>query len=113
MHCFVSFSPIVFIDLQWKLQFLTVISYWVSFGMMLVAHGSLATDIPKIPGCHLLQQMNSQWGLQKLFQVSVFYELTAFLSHFDLFQHNEIVILSKGHKPDNCSVGICNNRRNL
>ena len=36
-------------------------------------------DISEIPGCHLLQQMSSQSGSQKLLQRLVFHELTAYL----------------------------------
>ena len=44
-------------------------------------------DISEVPGCHLLQQMSSQWGSQKLIHglVSELYEMA---------------ILSKVHKPD-------------
>ena len=37
-------------------------------------------DISEVPGCHLLQQMSSQRGSQKLLQGSVSHELTAYLS---------------------------------
>ena len=40
--------------------------------------------IPKVPGCHLLLQMTSQWGSQKLPQGSLFHVLTANLADFDL-----------------------------
>ena len=42
-------------------------------------------DISKIPGCHLLRQMGSQWGSQKLLQGLVSHELTAYLSDLDFF----------------------------
>ena len=42
-------------------------------------------DISDVPGCHLLWQIGSQRGLQKLLQVLVPHELTAYLSDFDLF----------------------------
>ena len=38
---------------------------------------SSGVDISKVPGCHLLQQMSSPWGSQKLLQGLVFHELTA------------------------------------
>ena len=44
-------------------------------------------DISEVPGCHLLQQMSSQWGSQKLIHGSV----------SELY---EMAILSKVHKPD-------------
>ena len=43
------------------------------------------TAISKVPGCHLLWQMSSQWDSQQLPQRLVSYELTAYLSVFDLF----------------------------
>ena len=59
-------------------------------------------DIFEVPGCHLLGQMSSQWGLEKLIQGLVSHELTAYLSNFDLFLTQWIMaILSKGCKPDN------------
>ena len=59
-------------------------------------------DISKVPECHLLQQMSSQWGSQKLLQGLVSHELTAYLSVFNLFLTQWIMaILSKGCKPDN------------
>ena len=36
-------------------------------------------DISKVPGCHLLRQMSSQLGSQKLLQGLVSHELTACL----------------------------------
>ena len=41
-------------------------------------------DISEVPGCHLLQQMSSQWGSQKLLQGFVSDELTAYLSKDNL-----------------------------
>ena len=62
---------------------------------------SSGADISEVPGCHLLQQMSCQWGLQKLLWVLVSHELTAYLSVFDLFLTQFIMaILSKGCKPD-------------
>ena len=63
---------------------------------------SRGVDISEVPECHLLRQMSSQWGSQKLFQGLVSYELTAYLSLFNLFLIQWIMaILSKGCKPDN------------
>ena len=42
-------------------------------------------DISKVPGCHLLQQISSQWGSQKLLQGLVSLKLKAYFSVFDLF----------------------------
>ena len=42
-------------------------------------------DIFQVPGCHLLEQMSSQCGSQKLLQGLVSHELTAYLSVFNLF----------------------------
>ena len=42
-------------------------------------------DISEVPGCHLLRQMSSQCGSQKLLQRLVSHELTANHSVFDLF----------------------------
>ena len=42
-------------------------------------------DISKVRGCHLLQQILSQLGSQKLLQGLVSYELTAYRSAFELF----------------------------
>ena len=42
-------------------------------------------DISEVPGCHLLQQMSSQYGSQKLLQRLVSHELTVHLSGFNLF----------------------------
>ena len=59
-------------------------------------------DISKVPGCHLLWQMSSQWDSKKLLQRLVSHELTAYLSVFNLLLTQWImVILSKGYKPDN------------
>ena len=59
-------------------------------------------DISDVPGCHLLQQMSSQWGSQKLLQGLFSHEFTAYLPVFDLFLTQWIMaILSKGSKPDN------------
>ena len=63
---------------------------------------SSGVDISEVPRCHLLQQMSSQWGLQKLLQGLVSHELTAYISVSDLFLTQQIiVILSKGCKPGN------------
>ena len=48
---------------------------------------SSGIDISEVLGCHLLQQMSSQWGSQKLIHGSV----------SELY---EMAILSKVHKPD-------------
>ena len=59
-------------------------------------------DICEVPGCHLLRQVNSQWGSQKLLQELVSHELAAYLSVFNLFLTQWIMaILLKGTKPDN------------
>ena len=63
---------------------------------------SSGLDICEVPGCHLFQQMSSLWGSQKLLQRLVCHELTAYLSAFNLFLTQWImVILSKRYKPDN------------
>ena len=47
-------------------------------------------DISEVPGCHLLRQISSQWGSQKLLQRLMYYEVTSYLS-----------VLSKWRKLDN------------
>ena len=42
-------------------------------------------DISEVPECHLVRQMSFQLGVTKLLQGVVSYELTAYLSVFDLF----------------------------
>ena len=42
-------------------------------------------DISKDPECHLLQEMRSQRGSQKLLQKFMFHEFTAYLFTSDLF----------------------------
>ena len=42
-------------------------------------------DISEVPGCHLLRQMSSQSGSQKLLQGLMSHELTAYLSFFTYF----------------------------
>ena len=55
-----------------------------------------------VPRCHLLQQISSLRGSQKLLQTLVSHELTAYLSVFNLFWTQWIMgILSKGCKPGN------------
>ena len=51
-------------------------------------HGSVfsGVDIYDVPECHLLQQMISQLGLQKLLQQLVSQELTVYLSDFDFLK---------------------------
>ena len=64
-----------------------------------ISHG---VDISEVPGCHLLWQMSSQWGSQKLHQGLMSHELTAYLSVFNLFLIQGIMVkLSRGCKPDN------------
>ena len=46
---------------------------------------SSGMDISEVPGCHLLWQMSSQSGSQKLLQELVSHELTAYVSVFNLF----------------------------
>ena len=59
-------------------------------------------DISEVPECHLLRQMSSQWGLQKLVQGLVLHEFTVYLSVFNLFLTEWIMtILSNRCKPDN------------
>ena len=48
-------------------------------------------DISKVPGCHLLRQMSSQWRSQKLLQGLVSRELTVYFSIFNLFWLNELL----------------------
>ena len=57
-------------------------------------------DISKVPGCHLLWQMSSHWGSQKLLRTLVSHELKVYLSVFYLFLTHEMAILSKGHEPN-------------
>ena len=58
--------------------------------------------ICEVPGCHLLRQMSSQWGSEKLLQGLVSHELTAYHSVFNLFLTQWVMaILLKGWKPDN------------
>ena len=60
-------------------------------------------DISEVSGCHLLWQMCSQWGSQKLLQGLMSHEITAYLSVFNLFKINELwPYYSKACKPDNC-----------
>ena len=48
-------------------------------------------DISEVPGCHLLRQMSSQQGSQKLLQGLVSHELIAYLSIFcPKFKLNEL-----------------------
>ena len=47
-------------------------------------------DISEVSGCHLLQQMSSQRGSQKLLQRLASHELTDYLSIFNLFKLNEL-----------------------
>ena len=54
---------------------------------------SAGVNISEVPGCHLLQQMSSQLGSQKLFQGLVSHELTIYLSVFNLFLNS----MSYGH----------------
>ena len=46
---------------------------------------SSGVHISEVPGCHLLRQMSSQCGSQKLLQGLVSHELTVYLSVFNLF----------------------------
>ena len=57
-------------------------------------------DISKVPGCHLLWQMNSQGRSQKLLQGLVSCEPAAYLSVFNIFLTRWIMAISKGRKPD-------------
>ena len=41
-------------------------------------------DLFEVPECHLLGQMSSQLGSQKLLQGYVYHELTSYISDFDL-----------------------------
>ena len=50
---------------------------------------SSGADISEVPGCHLLQQISSQFGSPKLLQELVSHELTAYLSIFNQFKFNE------------------------
>ena len=61
---------------------------------------SSGVNISEVPQCHLLQQMSSQWGSQKLLHGLVYHELITYLSVFNLFLTQWIMtILSKGCKP--------------
>ena len=54
------------------------------------------------------KKISSQWGSQKLLQGLVSHEITAYLSVFDLFLTQWImIILSKGCKPDNFELHNC------
>ena len=65
------------------------------------AANSSGVDFSEVPGCHLLQQMSSQWGSQKLLQGLVPHELTPYLSVFGvLLTQWFMAILSKVCKPD-------------
>ena len=59
------------------------------------AHAAISggEDISEVSGYHLLQQMNSQWGSQKLLQEFVSHELAVHLWNLYIFW--------KGHEPDN------------
>ena len=46
---------------------------------------SVDVDISEVSGCHLLRQMSSQRGSQKLLQGLLSHELTVYLPVFDLF----------------------------
>ena len=46
---------------------------------------SSGVGISKVPGCHLLRNMSSQRGSQKLLQGLVSHELIAYLYDFELF----------------------------
>ena len=59
---------------------------------------SSGVDISDVPVCHVLQQMSSQWGSQKLLQRLVSYELAVHLSVFNLFF---MAMFSEGCKPGN------------
>ena len=63
---------------------------------------SNGVNISEVTGCHLLWQISFQWDSSKLLQRLVSLELTTYLSVLDLFLTQWImVILTKGHKPDN------------
>ena len=49
-------------------------------------------DISEVPGCYLIRQMSSQWGLQKLLQGLMFHEITAYLFIFNQFKINEWIM---------------------
>ena len=57
-------------------------------------------NISEAPGYHFLWQMSYQWGSQKLLQGLVSYELTAYLSDFDLFLTQWNSHIMKKDKPD-------------
>ena len=61
-------------------------------GSVLTAISS-GVDISDVPGSHLLQQVSSQWGSQKLLQGLVPHEL--------ILNQRIMDILSKGCKQDN------------
>ena len=54
---------------------------WKSFPTV----NSNGVDFSVVPVCHILQQMSSEQGSQKLLQGLVSHELTAYFSVFDLF----------------------------
>ena len=63
---------------------------------------SSGVDTWETPRCHILRQMSSQWGSQKLLQRFVSHEHTVYFFVFDLFLTQWVTtILSKGCKPDN------------
>ena len=51
---------------------------------------SNGVDFSVVPVCHILQQMSSEQGSQKLLQGLVSHELTAYFSIFNQFKLNEL-----------------------
>ena len=63
-------------------------------------------DISEVPGCHLVWQMSSQWGSQKLLHGLVSHELTVYRSIFNQFKVNELwSYYQRACKPDNFESG--------
>ena len=73
----------------------------VSAGKYTPAAVSNGVDITEVSGCHLLGQMNCQWGSQNWLQGLVSHELTAYIFLKIFVTEWIMVILSKGCKPDN------------
>ena len=63
---------------------------------------AIVLNISEVFGCHLIWQISSQWGSQKLLRKLVSHELKVYLSVFNpLWTQWIMEILSKGCKPDN------------
>ena len=72
------------------MKFMCFILSWYSR-----AWNYVPTTISKVLGYHLLQQMSSQWGLQKSLGGLVSHEHTAYIAVFELFLTQWIMVVSK------------------